>query len=93
MKRQLCLGKYGRKLPRGLLGVLSGAGGGMEIGRGGGRGWLGVSERPKVVSGSQHVVREKGMGLCSTLRLMPVNSHLDPIKGRYSDRERWVNCG
>ena len=63
MKRQLYLGRYGRRLLRGLLGVLSGAGGGMGISRGGERGWLDVSERPKVVSCSQHVVREKGMGL------------------------------
>jgi hypothetical protein len=57
----------------------------MGIWRGGGRGWLGVSERPEVLSGSRHVVREKGMSLCSKSRLMLVNSHLGPLRGRSSN--------
>ena len=66
----------------------------MGIERGGGRGWLGVSERPEVVSDSRHVVRERGMSLYLSSRLMTDTSHLSRARiGKRFRRIERTECG
>jgi hypothetical protein len=66
----------------------------MGIWKGGGRGWLGVSERPEVLSGSRHVVRERGMSLCLSSRLMTDTSHSSrALIGKRFRRMERTECG